>query len=143
MEEIKQEFIPLPDDETDLIGGEGIRSGSAPADPMPSRMTREYSEFLHRFDDDGSEGRAAMKGPLFDDSDSSAEESAASSLKLPEEAAADTWDLPADTPDPESDSCTDQTFMPKQYGSNVDDNNAAEEILDSGSFTFSAPDERE
>ena len=53
------------------------------------------------------------------------------------------WDLPADTPDPESDSCTDQTFMPKQYGSYVDDNNAAEEILDSGSFTFSAPDERE
>lgn len=56
MEEIKQEFIPLPDDETDLIGGEGIRSGSAPADPMPSRMTREYSEFLHRFDDDTATG---------------------------------------------------------------------------------------
>ena len=141
MEEIKQEFIPLPDDETDLIGGEGIRSGSTPADPMPSRMTREYSEFLHRFDDDGPDGRAAFKEPLFDDSDSSPEEPAeASSLKLPSEEASDTCSLPADTPDPDSDSCTNHDFTQKPYGSDVDDNNAAEEILDSGSFTFSDTD---
>ncbi len=141
MEEIKQEFIPLPDDETDLIGGEGIRSGSTPADPMPSRMTREYSEFLHRFDDDGPDGRAAFKEPLFDDSDSSPEEPAeASSLKLPAETAADTYDLPADAPDPESDSHIDLNFPPKQSGSAVDEDNPAEEILDSGSFTFSDTD---
>ena len=51
MEEVKKEFIPLPDVEADPIGAEYVRSGSEPSDPLPSRMTREYSEFLHRFDD--------------------------------------------------------------------------------------------
>ena len=46
MEEIKQEFIPLPDDETDLIGGEGIRSGSAPADPGLRPASDTASELI-------------------------------------------------------------------------------------------------
>ena len=47
MEEVKQEFIPLPDINEDPFGGADVRSGSELTDPLPSRMTQEYSDFLY------------------------------------------------------------------------------------------------
>ena len=88
MEEVKKEFIPLPDVEADPIGAEYVRSGSEPSDPLPSRMTREYSEFLHRFDDADPFERSSFGRPLFDgtDTDSSHGESEnSSSFDLPVE----------------------------------------------------------
>ncbi len=114
MEEIKQGFIPLQESETDQSGTEGVRSGSEPAEPLPSRMTREYSEFLHRFEDDNMERNIPADIPLPDDAGVSAEKSR------------------SDVPN----SCTDTDFSAKQYGSAVDENNPAEEIVDRGSFSL-------
>ena len=143
MEEVKKEFIPLPDVEADPIGAENIRSGIEPSDPLPSRMTREYSEFLHRFDDSDPFERSSFGRPLFDgtDTDSSHGESEnSSSFDLPVEVIPAAEDLEAAVELSGFDTYTDLNLQEKQYGNAVDENNDAERILDSGSFSLSDTD---
>ena len=143
MEEVKKEFIPLPDVEADPIGAENIRSGSELSDPLPSRMTRVYSEFLHRFDDSDPFERSSFGRPLFDgtDTDSSHGESEnSSSFDLPVEVIPAAEDLEAAVELSGFDTYTDLNLQEKQYGNAVDENNDAERILDSGSFSLSDTD---
>ena len=143
MEEVKKEFIPLPDVEADPIGAENIRSGSELSDPLPSRMTRVYSEFLHRFDDSDPFERSSFGRPLFDgtDTDSSHGESEnSSSFDLPVEVIPAAEYLEAAVELSGFDTYTDLNLQEKQYGNAVDENNDAERILDSGSFSLSDTD---
>ena len=143
MEEVKKEFIPLPDVEADPIGAENIRSGSELSDPLPSRMTRVYSEFLHRFDDSDPFERSSFGRPLFDgtDTDSSHGESEnSSSFDLPVEVIPAAEELEAAVELSGFDTYTDLNLQEKQYGNAVDENNDAERILDSGSFSLSDTD---
>ncbi len=143
MEEVKKEFIPLPDVEADPIGAENIRSGIEPSDPLPSRMTREYSEFLHRFDDADPFERSSFGRPLFDDTDtdsSHGKSENSSSLDLPVEVIPAAEDLEAAVELSGFDTYTDLNLQEKQYGNAVDENNDAERILDSGSFSLSDTD---
>ena len=143
MEEVKKEFIPLPGVEADPIGAENIRSGIELSDPLPSRMTREYSEFLHRFDDSDPFERSSFGRPLFDgtDTDSSYGESEnSSSFDLPVEVIPAAEDLEAAVELSGFDTYTDLNLQEKQYGNAVDENNDAERILDSGSFSLSDTD---
>ena len=140
MEEVKKEFIPLPDIEADPIGGEAIRSGSEPTDPLPSRMTREYSDFLHRFDDADPAGRTSFERPLFDGSDtgiSPGDPGSSASLDLPVEVIPAADELETAVEFTGSEPYFNIDLVQKQYGSAVDENNDAEKIIDSGSFTLS------
>ena len=140
MEEVKKEFIPLPDIEADPIGGEAIRSGSEPSDPLPSRMTREYSEFLHRFDDADPTERGSFERSLFDGTNTDnarGDSEKSSSFDLPVEVIPAADELEAAVELSGFDAYTDLDLSEKQYGSIVDENNDAEKILESGSFTLS------
>ena len=138
MEEIKQEFIPLPDTETNEVLGEAVRSGKEPADPLPSRMTREYSEFLHRFDDVDSTESYTRIGSFPGGTDSfSGETEEDRDAGLPVEVIAGPDDLEAAVEYAGSGPYSGIDFSAKQYGNAVDDNNPTEEILDSGSFRLS------
>ncbi len=137
MEEMKQEFIPLPDIDADVTGEEIVRSENAPADPLPSRMTREYSEFLHRFDDADPEGPHSRNGASMSGTDSlSAGPEEGADAGLPVEVIAGSDELEAAMEYTGSDPYFAIDFQEKQYGSAVDDNNPAEEIVDSGSFSL-------
>ena len=118
MEEVKKESIPLPDVEADPIGAENIRSGSELSDPLPSRMTREYSEFLHRFDDSDPFERSSFGRPLFDgtDTDSSHGESEnSSSFDLPVEVIPAAEELEAAVELSGFDTYTDLNLQEKQF----------------------------
>ena len=140
MEEVKQEFIPLPDINEDPFGGADVRSGSELTDPLPSRMTQEYSDFLHRFDDAGPADRTFFDRPLFDGADSGSpsggpEKSA--SLDLPVEVIPAADELETAVEFMGSDPYFNIDLAEKRYGSSVDENNEAEKIIDSGSFSLS------
>ena len=140
MEEVKKEFIPLPDVEADPIGAENIRSGIEPSDPLPSRMTREYSEFLHRFDDVDPTERGSFERSLFDGAgtdNARGDSEKPSSFDLPVEVIPAAEELEAAVELSGFDTYTDLNLSEKQFGSVVDENNDAERILDSGSFTLS------
>ena len=140
MEEVKQEFIPLPEVEDDPLGGADVRSGSELTDPLPSRMTQEYSEFLHRFDEADPAERAFFDRPLFDDTDtadSPGEPEKSAPMDLPVEVIPAADELETAVEFTGSNSYFNIDLVQKQYGSAVDENNEAEIVVDSGSFTFS------
>ena len=114
-----------------------------PIRSVQNTLTREYSEFLHRFDDADPFERSSFGRPLFDDTDtdsSHGKSENSSSFDLPVEVIPAAEDLEAAVELSGFDMYTDLNLQEKQYGNAVDENNDAERILDSGSFSLSDTD---